>query len=456
MSALYVLGSLLDLIARYGYLVVALFIFAEGVGLPLPGEGALVVAAAAAAHGRLRLAGVLVAAVLGAVLGGTAGYWLGRSAGLALLERGPVWLRVRPDRLARAHRFFERYGPATVFLARFVAFFRTYVSILAGTSGMSFDRFSLWNGLAGVVWAGGVGGLSFLIGENLPRLQRGMGRAGLAVAVFLALLVALALAWRWFESHAATVAARAWRRWEQSAARHPRAGAFLTGRFAAGLYLGAYLAAGLALSIATLWLFAAITRGGVEAGRLTRFDAAIANWFRNGATPTGDAGWAAVSALGSPLVIAAVTIGVALWLVARRRWTELGTWCVALVGGCGLSLGLKLWIGLLLLPGPSGLPMIGFRLPGIHAVVSLVAYGLLAYLLGLYRGGPRLRFVAPAAGLVLAIGFSRVYLAEHYFSDVVAGYAAGIVWLAACISGLEIARRRPPRPGAGEGHGATP
>jgi undecaprenyl-diphosphatase len=56
----------------------------------------------------------------------------------------------------------------------------------------------------------------------------------------------------------------------------------------------------------------------------------------------------------------------------------------------------------------------------------------------------------------LAIGFSRVYLAEHYFSDVVAGYAAGIVWLAACISGLEIARRRPPRPGAGEGHGATP
>src|SRR5260370_18787863 len=96
MSALFVLGSLLDLIARYGYLVVALFIFAEGVGLPLPGEGALVVAAAAAAQGRLRLAGVLVAAVLGAVLGGTAGYWLGRGARRGLLARGPGWLRVAP------------------------------------------------------------------------------------------------------------------------------------------------------------------------------------------------------------------------------------------------------------------------------------------------------------------------------------------------------------------------
>ncbi len=456
MSALFVLGSLLDLIARYGYLVVALFIFAEGVGLPLPGEGALVVAAAAAAQGRLRLAGVLVAAVLGAVLGGTAGYWLGRGAGLALLERGPVWLRVRHDRLERAHRFFERYGPATVFLARFVAFFRTYVSILAGASGMPFDRFSLWNGLAGVVWAVGVGGISFLVGENLPRLQRGMGRAGLAVAIFLALLVALGLAWRWFQAHAATVAARAWRRWEESAARHPRARGFLTGRFAPGLYLGPYLAAGLALSIATLWLFAAVTRGGVEAARLTRFDAAIANWFRTRATPAGDAGWAAVSAFGSPLVIGLVTIGVALWLGTRRRWTELVTWGAALAGGCVLSLGLKLWIGVLLLPGPSGLPMISFRLPGIHAVVSLVAYGLLAYLLGLYRAGSGRWLVAPAAALVAAIGFSRVYLAEHYFSDVVAGYAAGIIWLAACISGLEIARRRLPRPEAGEPRGAAP
>ncbi len=263
------------------------------------------------------------------------------------------------------------------------------------------------------------------------------------------------LAWRWFQGHAAGVAARAWRRWDERAARHPRARAFLSGRLAPGLYLGSYLAGGLALSIATLWLFAAVTRGGVETARLTRFDAAIAHWFRNGATPTGDAAWAAVSALGSPLVIAVVTIGVALWLGARRRWTELGTWGAALAGGCVLSLGLKLWIGLLLLPGPSGLPMIGFRLPGVHAVVSLVAYGLLAHLLGLSSGRPRLRFVAPAAGLVLAIGFSRIYLGEHYFSDVVAGYAAGTVWLASCVSGLAIARRRQPS-SAGAGGGAAP
>ena len=43
--------------------------------------------------------------------------------------------------------------------------------------------------------------------------------------------------------------------------------------------------------------------------------------------------------------------------------------------------------------------------------------------------------------LIVAIGFSRLYLGVHYFSDVVGGYAAGLLWLSACISGLEVARR---------------
>jgi undecaprenyl-diphosphatase len=50
--------------------------------------------------------------------------------------------------------------------------------------------------------------------------------------------------------------------------------------------------------------------------------------------------------------------------------------------------------------------------------------------------------VATAAVLVAAIGLSRLYLGVHYFSDVVAGFAAGTVWLAACISGVEVARRQ--------------
>ena len=96
-----------------------------------------------------------------------------------------------------------------------------------------------------------------------------------------------------------------------------------------------------------------------------------------------------------------------------------------------------------------GLPLLtarGWSFPSGHAMGSLVAYGMLAYLLlrethlGRHQ---RMLVIISAALLVLLIGLSRLYLGVHYFSDVIGGYAAGVVWLAACISGLEIVRRRP-------------
>ena len=76
---------------------------------------------------------------------------------------------------------------------------------------------------------------------------------------------------------------------------------------------------------------------------------------------------------------------------------------------------------------------------------SLVVYGMLAYLLVVLwteRRRTQLTIVLVAALLTVAIGVSRLYLGVHYFSDVVAGYAAGLLWLSACITGLEMARRQ--------------
>jgi undecaprenyl-diphosphatase len=77
---------------------------------------------------------------------------------------------------------------------------------------------------------------------------------------------------------------------------------------------------------------------------------------------------------------------------------------------------------------------------------SFVGYGMLAYLLITFwatRNSTRVFIAVAALLLVLAVGFSRLYLGLHYFSDVVGGYAAGGVWLVACISGIEVARRQP-------------
>ena len=77
-------------------------------------------------------------------------------------------------------------------------------------------------------------------------------------------------------------------------------------------------------------------------------------------------------------------------------------------------------------------------------MVALTGYGMLAYVLvvlAIRRRAFQIAVVVGAALLIVAVGLSRLYLGVHYFSDVVGGYAAGVLWLSGTISGVEVARR---------------
>jgi len=135
-----------------------------------------------------------------------------------------------------------------------------------------------------------------------------------------------------------------------------------------------------------------------------------------------------------------------LFLLVRRKWVVLAAW-VAAFGGAGLlTIVLK---NLIRRPRPAAaaefLYGTTFSFPSGHSLGSLVGYGMLAYVIGstwveTRRG--RLRLAIGVAVLVIAIGMSRLYLGVHYFSDVIAGYAVGVLWLSVCISGLQVAQRR--------------
>lgn len=187
---------LLDLIATYGYAVVFLVVMAESAGLPLPGETSLLVAAAFAATGHLWLPGVIAAAALGAILGDTAGYWVGRTSGLALLRRHGRLVRFDEAKLARAEAFFARHGDKTVFLGRFVPVGRIFSAVLAGVSRMHYRRFLFWNASGGIAWACLMGTLGFIFGHQLPLIERLVRQFGLALLALLIVAVALRLALR--------------------------------------------------------------------------------------------------------------------------------------------------------------------------------------------------------------------------------------------------------------------
>src|SRR4051812_1905171 len=163
-------GVIHHLLETYGYFAVLLLVGLESLGLPLPGETALLTASAYAASGHLSIKGVIAAAALGAALGDAAAYWIGRTGGLAPVRRYGRLFRVDDTRLERAQRFFKENGGKTVFFGRFVSLLRILAALLAGVTGMSYARFTFFNVTGGICWAVLVGGLGYAFGRNLPQL----------------------------------------------------------------------------------------------------------------------------------------------------------------------------------------------------------------------------------------------------------------------------------------------
>jgi membrane-associated protein len=158
--------------ALVGLLVV---IFVEsGVLFPiLPGDSLLFVAgmlaagtAALAEEGEtinFQLWQLLVFIPIAAILGGQAGYWIGRNLGTAMFKPNARFLKQRY--LDEAHEFFAQRGPFAIVVARFVPIVRTLAPLTAGAARMSYPVFALYNIIGAVVWGVGLTLLGFWLGQ---------------------------------------------------------------------------------------------------------------------------------------------------------------------------------------------------------------------------------------------------------------------------------------------------
>ncbi|HAN24962.1 MAG: DedA family protein [Microbacterium sp.] len=144
--------------------LVAVIVFIEnGLFFPfLPGDSLLFAAAILAVP--LNTSWVLIAAIaaVAAIVGAELSFWIGRRYGRRLFRPGARLFK--PEYLAEAHGFFERYGVGAIILARFVPIVRTYISPAAGVSDMPRARFSMWNAIGAVIWAGILGLAGALLG----------------------------------------------------------------------------------------------------------------------------------------------------------------------------------------------------------------------------------------------------------------------------------------------------
>ena len=171
------------LLQSYTYPVLLLLVLLESLGIPLPGEIALVTAAAYASSGHISIVIVIVLAAIGAIVGGVLGYWIGIKGGLPLVARYGGYVGVRKSHIDRTHAFFERNGAKTILFGRFVAILRTWAAVVAGAAAMSFTKFVTYNTIGSVVWAIVFGLLGFYFGRDLPLLEKYIARTSFGVLV---------------------------------------------------------------------------------------------------------------------------------------------------------------------------------------------------------------------------------------------------------------------------------
>ncbi|MFF4749801.1 DedA family protein [Streptomyces sp. NPDC002514] len=178
------------------YAVVALIIGVESLGIPLPGEIVLVSAALLSSqHSGVNPFVLGACATLGAVVGDSIGYLIGRKGGRPLL----AWLGKKFPRhfseghIATAERSFEKWGMWAVFFGRFVALLRIFAGPLAGVLHMPYWKFLIANVLGGVCWAGGTTAVIYYVGVVAESWLSKFSWLGLVAAVLIGLTSMLVL-----------------------------------------------------------------------------------------------------------------------------------------------------------------------------------------------------------------------------------------------------------------------
>lgn len=198
-------AQLVDLVARHGVLAVLVLMAVDAL-LPVGGELTMlyagVIASGAVAGADVTVLGlhphagvesylVMVAAgTLGYLAGSLAGWAIGARGGHPLLERHGRWLHLPPHRVARAQRWFDRFGSRAVFLGRLTPLVRSFISVPAGVFRAPVPSYTVLTALGSLIWCALFAGLGWAASDNWEQVHHAFRYADYAVVAAALLAVA--------------------------------------------------------------------------------------------------------------------------------------------------------------------------------------------------------------------------------------------------------------------------
>jgi membrane protein DedA with SNARE-associated domain/membrane-associated phospholipid phosphatase len=434
-------------------------------GFIFPGEIAVILGGVVASQGRAPLWAFILAAVSGAIVGDSIGYFIGRRWGTALLQGTVGRLRIVRRYLDRhletAEAYVRRRKGSAVFFGRFTVALRVLVPGLAGISRVHYPSFLLYNVAGGTAWGTGFTILGYLAGAGYHQVEKVAGQIGLLLLALIVVGLLLSYLIRRLHEHSARVAAFGNRLaatpavvWVRT--RFPEQVRWARNRLDPTTPQGFWLTFTVAVGVLAGWAFGALTQDVVAHDEMALFDPQFETWVVTHRIAWLTSGLEIVTWLGSLLVIVPLLVAVAVALIARRRdWRRVALLVIAVAGAVALYDLVKpvvgrarppatLWIGNY--DGPA--------FPSGHATQTVAFYAMLAIVLLTGRSFRARALLWVGAALVtILVGASRVYLGAHWLTDVLAGYALGAAWVALVVSIRLLTTRRAGRGGRGCGIG---
>ncbi len=437
------LEEISNTLGAWTYLLVGVFAFAETgafVGLVVPGETVMLLGGAVAGQGAIDVYLLIAIAWFAAWAGDTTSFFVGRRLGRDFVLRQGPRFGIGHERFEKVEEYFSRHGGKTIFIGRFISLVRAFAPFVAGSSGMRYRAFVPYSILGTGLWASAHILVGYFFSRSIDTAAKYAGKGAFLLATLIVVVVGAVVlfrhfqveenrhaAVRWMDRHAAT-------RWVVVLARRfqPQL-RFLWERVTPGGTFGLEFTSLMATLVVALFVLIAYAvvigrEPGPTPGDTTAIELVESlrtGWLTSVAK--------VFTVLGSGIFTWGLTAVCAVFLAARRRWTE---FAVLIAGMTLLSVGAHEIKAAVDRPRPPG-PIVsasGSSFPSGHAAHSVLYVWLAVTIVMRLRPGMARGAALVAAGMALTalVGLSRAYLGVHYLSDVSAGWALGAAAFSFC------------------------
>lgn len=407
---------------------ILVFLLAAGesaafLGLFLPGEVAVILGGVIAGTGVVPLWVMMTVAVLGAVIGDSVGYWLGKRFGPWILDR-PRMAKFA-SRLDAAESSLARRGWWALVVARFTSFLRAVVPFAAGMASMPYRSFVVGNVVGGALWGSTYTLVGFVAGDRWQSVQHWLGRGGLILAGVAIVIGGIVWSGRWVASHRARVVA-----WFEPLTHTRLVGALArtVERPARRIALLAYLWPAAVAIVGGLWLFAGLLQDVLGKDEFFFFDGKALEYVASHQIPLITSAARVIGTLTPVWVTIGVCAIVAVAMLARHHPRRAAGITMAAIGQWAIVEATRLIVAR---PAPQVTALVSrgeYGFPSEYMAALAAVLVIVAWPWRPRRWEWTVFGFAVGALTVTVAGASRVVLVLAYPSDILAGVAVGTGW----------------------------